>query len=109
MLSLPAYASGGKRIIVIRDGGWDTTFCLDPRLTSYSDSGTKLNDGPDFDESGQGLDVESIENYSGILIATNVSKRPSVDAFFSQFGSQAIAVNGFTWARLSMTNVEKEL
>ena len=39
-LSLPAYASEGKRVIVVRAfGGWDTTFCLDPRLTTYSSTG----------------------------------------------------------------------
>ena len=35
-LSLPAFASEGKRVIVVRAfGGWDTTFCLDPRLTTF--------------------------------------------------------------------------
>lgn len=73
-----------KRMVVLRAfGGWDVTFCMDPKLTSST------IDGPDYNGAN-----ETIETYSGLPIMTNVSKRPNMDSFFSLYGSNVIAVNG---------------
>ena len=111
-LSLPAFASEGKRVIVVRAfGGWDTTFCLDPRLTTFSSTGRLLNHGPDFDQTGVGLDVETIETYNGIPIATNIApnKRPAIDTFFSQYASQSIVINGIYTSSIVHAECEKRI
>ena len=81
-----------NRLVVVRAfGGWDVTYCMDPRLT------TSLVDGPDLDINGN---AESIEKYGsstgngGIDIMINNAKRPSVDTFFSSNAANTIVVNG---------------
>ena len=82
-----ARASGtSQRVLVVRAlGGWDVTFCMDPRLTS--DGGP---DGPD----ATGSD-EQVANYGGLPIMAS-SLRPSVDAFFERNAANTLVVNGIS-------------
>jgi hypothetical protein len=101
LLPLPVWAaSSGKRIILIQaDGGWDTTFCLNPRLSTSS------LDGPDQFASGEGEDIEEIVDYGNggadkLKIMANDARRPSVSAFFNILAPNAIIVNGIYTASL---------
>ena len=82
-----AWASGGaKRLVVVRAyGGWDVTFCMDPRLSSSSGV-----DGPDRTDSD-----EQIVNYDGLDIMASTS-RPEVHSFFQQHAANTIVVNGIS-------------
>ncbi len=82
-----AWASGGsKRLLVVRAyGGWDVTFCMDPRLSSPGGP-----DGPDRTGSD-----EQIVNYDGLDIMAS-TYRPSVHSFFQQHAAHTIVVNGIS-------------
>lgn len=76
-----------KRIAVVRAfGGWDVTYCMDPKFTI---AGTV--DGPDGDINGGD---ETIETFNGIPIMINDNKRPSVSQFFQAYSGETIVVNG---------------
>ena len=76
-----------KRVVVVRAfGGWDVTYCMDPKLTI---AGTV--DGPDGDLNGG---AESIETFDGIPVMINDNKRPSVSQFFTAYSTNTIVVNG---------------
>jgi len=89
-----AKESGGKRIILVQaDGGWDTTFCLNPRLSSSA------IDGPDQFSTMQGVDREEIVDFGNggpdtLKVMINDAKRASVTTFFDNFASNSIIVNG---------------
>lgn len=78
-----------RLILVLADGGWDTTMGLDPKLGIAGVDGPEVDEDPDIAD-----DVESVETYNGIDIATNVFKRPSVDRFFSTWGSRCTVIRG---------------
>lgn len=89
MLPSIVHAQGqrAKRLIVVRAfGGWDVTYCMDPRLTSST------IDGPDYDNPGGGAD--EIANYGDLPIMVNPNNRPAADAFFSRFAANTLVVNG---------------
>ena len=68
----------------------DRTTLFDPRLTTFL-NGRLLNHSPDFDQTGVGLDVETIETYNGIPIATNIAPikdQPSIHFSLSMPVSQ---------------------
>jgi hypothetical protein len=78
-----------RLVLVIVDGGWDTTFCLDPKI------GIDGIEGPDAHVlPSDPVGTESVETYAGIDIATNVARRPNVDAFFSSWASRCAVVRG---------------
>ena len=85
-----------KRVIVVRAfGGWDVTFCMDPRLTSCTIH------GPDFDNSNpsscQGVgDQESIENFGDLRVMINDLRRPAVTEFFDAHAAKTVVVNGIS-------------
>jgi hypothetical protein len=80
-----------KLIVVMCDGGWDTTFCYDPKFSS------PYIDGPWVDEDPNNpLDREGVRSYGDITITVNDLKRPSVSRFFERWSDQAAVVNG-TW------------
>jgi hypothetical protein len=84
-----AAASGhqAKRVVVVRAfGGWDVTFCMDPRNTSST------IDGPDWNDGGSTNEV--ITSYGGIPIMKNTDRRPAVDTFFTANASNTLVVNG---------------
>ena len=85
-----------KRVIVVRAfGGWDVTFCMDPRLTSCTIH------GPDFNAADPGScvgagDTESIESYGGLKVMINDAKRPAVTSFFEAHATNTLVVNGIS-------------
>ncbi|MEM7156800.1 MAG: DUF1501 domain-containing protein [Myxococcota bacterium] len=80
--------SGGqpakKLVIVMAQGGWDVTFCMDPKL------GAPQIEGPEVDYP----DDEGLATYGGITIASNPVVRPSVDAFFERWHDRLAIING---------------
>lgn len=79
-------AGAAKRLVLVRAfGGWDTTFCMDPRLTVPG-----VIDGPDRVSTD-----EEIVSYGGLPIMAS-SLRPHVDAFFSDAASETVVVNGIS-------------
>jgi hypothetical protein len=81
---------GAKKLIVIyADGGWDTTYTFDPKQSSNE------VEGPERHENcGNPMDCESVRTISGIPIASNLFKRPNVDAFLTAHGDKLTVVNG---------------
>ncbi|MFM2160731.1 MAG: hypothetical protein RLZZ383_243, partial [Pseudomonadota bacterium] len=78
-----------RLVVVYVDGGWDTTFVLDPKFQSA------YVDGPQVDEDrSQPDDRERLMAYGDLLVVSNPFKRPAVDAYFERWGSQTAIVNG---------------
>jgi hypothetical protein len=104
-----ANAPNAKRIILVRAfGGWDVTFCMDPRLTSCSIH------GPDFDASNTGscsgvAGKESIEGYGGLKIMINDDRRPAVTTFFDAYASQTLVVNGISVGSIVHPECERRI
>ncbi len=92
LLGVPAsaFAATRKRFVyVLADGGWDVTYCLDPK------QGIPTIQGPEVDEDpNDPNDREAVETFSGIPIQVNDAKRPAVRSFFESWGSAVVAVNG---------------
>jgi hypothetical protein len=92
VMPLPALATQGppKRLLVIMcEGGWDVSYCLDPKL------GIEGVDGPESDQDpGIATDIEAIQTFSGIPVLVNPYKRPSVARFFDKYASEVAVVNG---------------
>ena len=89
--SLTARASGASKhlIVVVANGGWDVTFCMDPKL------GVEGIDGPEVDEVPETHDDrEALETFSGMPVMVNDVKRPAVRTFFEAWGSRTAIVNG---------------
>ena len=84
-----AATSGSKPpflVVVVAAGGWDTTYCLDPK---YS---TEFVHGPDADTNGGD---ESFATYGyDLQVMVNDAKRPSVSSFFDKYGSSSTIVRG---------------
>ena len=83
-------ATSGKKppflVVVVAAGGWDTTYCLDPK---YS---TDFVHGPDADDNGGD---ESVATYGyDLQVMVNDDKRPSVSSFFDRYGSSSTVVRG---------------
>lgn len=102
LLSAPARASTGGRcfVIVVANGGWDQTYCFDPKLSSAYVEGPEYRappwgppDGPD--------DVNEIQTFGGIPIVVNPVKRPSVSRFFETWGDRTAVVNGIATGVIS--------
>lgn len=91
LASRPARAASlrPRLVLVVVDGGWDTTFCLDPKL------GVDGVEGPDVHVlPSDPVGTESVALYSGLDIATNVARRPHVDAFFRTWAPRCTVVRG---------------
>ena len=82
-----AHAAGSsRRLVLVRAfGGWDTTFCMDPRLTVPG-----VIDGPDRVSTD-----ETIASYGDLPIMAS-SLRPNMDSFFSAFSDSTLVVNGIS-------------
>ena len=89
-LSLPMLARAGgsgsptRLIIVFASGGWDVTYCFDPKY-----GGSNI-DGPD----ARGDSNEEVRTIGGIPLAVNDVRRPAVSSFFSQWADHCTVVNG---------------
>lgn len=89
-LPLLARAGATKRLVVVfAAGGWDVTYCMDPKI------GLRTIDGPDLDEDKANVDDrEAIQTFGSSPIAVNPVKRPAVSTFFETWGPQTTVVNG---------------
>ena len=99
-----AYGTGSnaKRVILLRAfGGWDVTFCMDPRLTS------NRIDGPDWQNPS--TSEESIENYGGLPIMKNTSLRPAQHEFFNKYAAQTLVINGIYTGSIVHQECEKRI
>jgi uncharacterized protein (DUF1501 family) len=72
-----AQAAGRKLVIVLASGGWDPTYALDPKV------GSSVVDAP----------TGTVTEFSGIPVLSDPA-RPSVDQFFTQYGSITAVING---------------
>lgn len=83
-------------IVVFAEGGWDVTYCLDPKLSCASpDGGPCSIEGPERDEVGSNPnDREAVETFGNIPIIVNDNKRPAVRSFFQKWHPYAHVVNG---------------
>jgi hypothetical protein len=73
-------------VVVVVAGGWDTTYCLDPKF-----SGTYVH-GPDSDTGGNGEAIETFGQDMRIMV--NDAKRPSVSSFFQSYADVSTIVSG---------------
>ncbi len=85
-------ASDAKHLIVVfAEGGWDVTFCFDPKLGC---SGCSI-EGPEVDElPDQPQDREAVQTFGQIPLVVNEFKRPSTRYFFERWHSRAHVING---------------
>jgi len=78
-------------IVVYAEGGWDVTFCLDPKLSC---SGCSI-EGPEVDESPlEAEDREAVQTFGQIPIVVNDLKRPAVRFFFDRWYERIHVING---------------
>ena len=88
-----APAAAGHRLVVVRaDGGWDTSYALDPKLD---------NDGVEGPEVDPGGAAEEVVAFSGIPVATNLATRPAVARFFDRYADRSIVINGIDVGSIS--------
>lgn len=91
-LALPGTgrAAAPRRLVVVfAEGGWDVSFCLDPKFDSND------VDGPDLDEDPNNPDDrEAVRTFAEIPIVVNDFKRPSVTTFFERWADRTAVVNG---------------
>jgi hypothetical protein len=84
--------STGQRknlIVVLADGGWDTSFLFDPKL------GSPWVEGPEFDEvAGNPDDRNEIRTYGDLPVLLNPARRPWVGTFFDAWADRCLFVNG---------------
>jgi hypothetical protein len=79
-------------IVVFAEGGWDVTYCLDPKLSC---AGQCSIQGPEWDEvQSEPDDREAVETFGSLPIVINDAKRPAVRSFFQRWHSRAHVVNG---------------
>ena len=87
---LSGAATGPRRLMVVfASGGWDSTYCLDPKLGVVGIEGPEVDSDP-----GDPQDVEVVETFDGIPIVTNPVRRPAVATFFGNWARYAAVVNG---------------
>lgn len=88
----PAMAATAERkrlIVIMCEGGWDVSYCMDPKI------GLDTCDGPEHDEDPEDpYDREAIQTFGNIQMAVNDVKRPSVRSFMEGYGSRLAVVNG---------------
>ena len=78
-----------RLVYVFADGGWDTSFCLEPKF------GSPEVDGPWVDEQKSNPDDREYEApYGDYSVVLNDYKRPSVTSFFESYGSRCSIVSG---------------
>lgn len=103
LLGAPRVVLGGSAsrpprhlIVVFAEGGWDVTYCLDPKLSCSAPGGGPCTiEGPEKDESpGNSSDREALETFGDIPIVVNDVKRPAVRSFFQRWSPYAHVING---------------
>ncbi len=86
-----AAASGGRKLVVVfANGGWDSTFCMDPRLHHPEIEGPEVHEDRNNPD-----DREHLRTFGdNLTIACNDHKRPAVTRFFEAWGHETAALNG---------------
>lgn len=81
-------------IVVFANGGWDVTYCLDPKQGALMENGDPtLIEGPADDDSFPAPD-EAVVKFGNLSVQSNPVLRGNADYFFSRYGSQSHIVNG---------------
>lgn len=84
-----------KLIVVFAEGGWDVTFCMDPKLACQRDHSDCIIEGPEVDENPDDPDDrERIERFGDLEIMVNDVKRPAARQFFRRWHPRIHVVNG---------------
>ncbi|MEO0606417.1 MAG: hypothetical protein AAF211_33630, partial [Myxococcota bacterium] len=89
---VPALASAPmarKLVVVLADGGWDSSFVLDPKFHSDLVDGPQVDENPDDPD-----DREALSTFGNLPIATNEVKRPAVTRFFERYAPHCALVHG---------------
>src|SRR5687767_4047041 len=86
--SRPARGAGPsgtpRRLILVRaGGGWDPTFCMEPRFSDGIVEGPDVDVDPTIPE-----DVEEIRSFGGVELMVNDYKRAPVTRFFERWMSR---------------------
>lgn len=86
-----ARGAGGsqKLIVILANGGWDPTYCFDPKIGVSGVEGPEVDANPNDPD-----DVDAVETWSGIPIVGNPVSRPSVSRFFERWAPRIAVVNG---------------
>jgi hypothetical protein len=95
-LTRAAADSGCHLIVVTALGGWDVTYCIDPKQGSKQVDGPAIDEDPDEPE-----DREAVSTLHGLTLQTNGFKRPALTAFFERWGQRTSVVNGLWIGSLS--------
>ncbi|MEZ4236663.1 MAG: DUF1501 domain-containing protein [Myxococcota bacterium] len=95
-LALGGPAGSKPLIVVFAEGGWDVTYCRDPKLDCIApDGGPCTVEGPELDEApGNPNDREAVETFAAIPVVVNDVKRPAVRGFFSRWAARCHVING---------------
>ncbi|MBX2799349.1 MAG: DUF1501 domain-containing protein [Myxococcales bacterium] len=86
-----ARASNAPRnlVVVFAEGGWDTTYSLDPKLDV-----TEIV-GPMVDANRNNpADVDELQRFGELPVVVNEVRRPAVGSFFAEYGARSCLVNG---------------
>jgi hypothetical protein len=91
-----AVAGDKNLIVVIAVGGWDVTFCFDPKLScSQPDGSACFIEGPEVDQvQADPDDREAVQTFGNIPVVVNPVKRPAVAEFFEAWHPHSHVVNG---------------
>jgi hypothetical protein len=93
-LSLPrltrAALDGDCHLVLLTAfGGWDVSYCIDPK------QGSPHVHGPDLDEDpSEPEDREAVSTHHGHLVQRNDFKRPALTQFFDRWGPRTAVTNG---------------
>jgi hypothetical protein len=91
-LALPSTgraATPRRLVVVFAEGGWDVSFCFDPKFDSNDVDGPEVDEDPTVAD-----DREAIRTFGELPIVVNDHKRPSVTRFFENWASRTAVVNG---------------
>ncbi|MBA2320225.1 MAG: DUF1501 domain-containing protein [Deltaproteobacteria bacterium] len=88
-ISRAASAPPKNFILVFANGGWDVTYCMDPKVSIEG-----VMEGPDLDPGSNATDSETITSFGDIPIRSNPVLRGNADDFFTTWGSRTHVVNG---------------
>lgn len=90
VLTQAARAQGARRLVVVlADGGWDSTFVFDPKLDAPE------IEGPEVDEDPLNPDDRNVVgSFGGLDVLVNEARRRHVTTFFENWGSRCCILNG---------------
>ncbi|MEQ1501316.1 MAG: DUF1501 domain-containing protein [Myxococcota bacterium] len=88
--SVGARASAPRRMVVVfAEGGWDVSFCFDPKFSSDQVDGPQVNEDPANPD-----DREAVQTFGSLPIVVNDFKRPSVSGYFTKWADRTAVING---------------